>query len=220
MPDPHCHPPLVITNLLVITVITVSCVHDAVRLEGFYGDATGGDTYRLVEITCSFDQLNTLLSELAQESWGNFAQDAEAVIDELAGVLTRPGSEEHTLDLSESDPLEFYEHVFSLSLREQKDDLCSEAKPPSYELRGATRRKVGWPLWPDAWGVATEEERAAYLAHLLVLRFGLYLAYWDKRERAEALAIAGLTDLTVFALARVQYELLQKEVSERPEEYE
>lgn len=223
MYDPHHNPPLIIANYLVVTAIAVGHHDDFVWLMGFYGDTAGDCTHHYIDIECTFDELNTLLTELARgsEPFRDYAERAEAVMDELAEVLTHPREEGALLDLNDEGPLEFYEHVFSLALiHEEKDGQWVVPEKPAYLLRGYTRRATGWPVWADAFGVDSQEERAAYLARQLVLRYGLCLACNGKVRRAEALVIAGLTDPQLFALARVQYELLQEAVRNRPEEYE
>lgn len=221
--DPHHSPAHIITNHLVITGIAVWHHEDFVLLMGFYGDPAGDCTYHYIEIECTFDALNSLLMELSggSEPFRDQAERAERVIEELAEVLTHPGEEQDILDLNETDPLEFYEHVFSLALiHEEVDGQCVVPKNPSYLLRGYTRRATGWPVWADSFELDSKEDRVAYLARQLVLRYGLFLACNGKLRRAEALVVANLPDPQVFTLAQVQYELLEEAVRSRPGDYE
>lgn len=223
MPDPYHHPQTIITNNLELTGIAVWHKEDWVVLMGFWGDMIHAELGNDIEIQCSFDQLNTLLSELSQGSrfFREQAARAEEVMDELAELLTHPGEEEWgLLDLCEKDPLYFAEHVFSFDLLCEGADGDRYPREPRYELRGYTRRQKGWPMWEDLWLPEAREERSAYWLQLLVLHYGLFLAYEGRVPRPEALVLAGLSDPLLFELARVQYEQLEAAVQTRPEEFE
>lgn len=223
--DPHRHPANIITNHLVVTALAVWHHEDFVWLLGFYGDPASDMDLKEIEIECTFDELNTLLTELSRgsEMYSDYAERAEEVMEELAEVLTHPGEEEDILNLiaERPDPLYFHEHVFSLALIHEVEDGRYVVPPkPAYMIRGYTRRAPGWPKWEEGCMADTKEEAAAHLARLMVLRYGLFLAFNGRVLRPEALTIAGLTDPQLFALARVQYELLEEAVRSRPEEFE
>lgn len=218
MYDPHRYPRHIITNHLIIDSIIISHEDSYVLLMALFGNTADGNT-EAIEIECDFDMLNALLAGLAEGSalYPEMAQRAEEVIDQLAEALTHPTDDNRFLLLGEEGPLYFYHHVFSLQLLDEDtgEEGAEWPSQPCYQLLGVIERAPEWPNWVDDWLPDNKAEQPAYHNRALVLRYGIFLAFKDRLERTLALHIANLTDPQVFAMAKLQYELLAEEQKNR-----
>jgi hypothetical protein len=192
----------IFTTYLGISSIVISHENSNVLLFGVYGNQLDGNFYT-IEIQTNFQTLYDLLSLVEDQS--------EEAIDALSNAIANPTEENQVIELSGQE-IHFYEHIFGFIafFREIQEGKGKVKEDGLYLLAGYTKKDPIHADFNDL-EIPTEGlELIEYYNSLLSMQYALYLSAVNQVDNVTSLVLCNLTDPTIFALAKAQYELEQK----------
>jgi hypothetical protein len=197
----------IFTTYLGISSIVISHDNSNVLLFGVYGNQLDGNFYT-IEIQTNFQTLYDLLSLLEDQ--------AEEAIDALSNAIANPTEDNQVIDLS-GKVIHFYEHIFGFIafFRETEEGNRKVKEDGLYLLAGYAKKDPIHSDFNDL-EIPTEGlELIEYYNSLLSMQYALFLSAVKQVDKLTSLVLSNLTDPTIFALAKAQYELEEKIRDER-----
>jgi hypothetical protein len=202
MSQPKENTNYIFTTYLGISSIVISHENSNVLLFGVYGNQLDGNFYT-IEIQTNFQTLYDLLSLINDQS--------EHAIDALSNAIANPTEENQVIDLSGKE-IHFYEHIFGFFafFRESEERKEKVKEDGLYLLAGYTIKDPIHSGFNDL-DIPTEGlELIEYYNSLLSMQYALYLSAVKQVDKTTSQVLSNLTDPTIFALAKAQYDLEEK----------
>ncbi len=202
MAEPRENANYIFTTYLGISSIVISQDNSNVLLFGVYGDQLNGN-FKTIEIQTNFQTLYDLLPLIEDQ--------AEEAIDALSNAIANPTEDIQVIDLSGKE-IHFHEHIFGFIafFKENEEGNRKVKEDGLYLLAGYTKRGPIHSDFNDL-EVPTEGlELIEYYNSLLSMQYTLFLSALMQVDRLTALVLSNLSDPTIFALAKAQYELEEK----------